>query len=339
MGTYKGIQGYSVQSLASDPTVEDTIGQFWYNSASNVWKVSTEGSGAWATGGALNQGIDLGGYTGIQTAAMYMGGRSPLPTGGTSVIFVETYNGSSWTNTNDLTTAVYKNAGFGTTTAAISAGGQNASNTNQNTTFSWNGTCFTSVPGTLDTARGGIHGTGTSTAGIIAGGLVPANTDLTETYDGSTWSETGNLQTTGNNRSMIGTTTAALCVCGVNPSPPSGLTATESWNGSSWTTVNSTQSPHGEQGSCGTTSSAMIYGGMSTPGETKTLIVEAYDGTSWSETADISTARTQPVSASQSATSATLMAGGTPPGPSTSKSVLCEEWSDPVYAIKTVTTS
>ena len=44
MATYKGIQGYTVQSLASDPSPVVT-GQLWYNSASNVWKVVVDDGG------------------------------------------------------------------------------------------------------------------------------------------------------------------------------------------------------------------------------------------------------------------------------------------------------
>ena len=39
MATYKGIQGYSVQKLASDPAASAaTEGQVWYNTASAVLK-------------------------------------------------------------------------------------------------------------------------------------------------------------------------------------------------------------------------------------------------------------------------------------------------------------
>ena len=46
MSAYKAIEGYTVQSLASDPSASaDTEGQMWYNSTSNVWKavVATNG--------------------------------------------------------------------------------------------------------------------------------------------------------------------------------------------------------------------------------------------------------------------------------------------------------
>ena len=38
MATYKGIKGVKVQSLASDPTAEDTVGKIWYNSTSATLK-------------------------------------------------------------------------------------------------------------------------------------------------------------------------------------------------------------------------------------------------------------------------------------------------------------
>ena len=40
MGTYKGIQGYLVETLASDPTLSEVhVGKLWYNTTSNTWKV------------------------------------------------------------------------------------------------------------------------------------------------------------------------------------------------------------------------------------------------------------------------------------------------------------
>ena len=45
MATYKGIQGYRVESLASDPPAAIGLGQLWYNSASNVWKVIVDDGG------------------------------------------------------------------------------------------------------------------------------------------------------------------------------------------------------------------------------------------------------------------------------------------------------
>ena len=102
MATYKGIQGYTVQSLASDPPAEQSVGQLWYNSASNVWKVGVVGAGAWAAGGDLNIGRPQAQGTGfgIQTAAICAGGNVPPIT-----LKTEQYNGTAWSEVNDLLTA------------------------------------------------------------------------------------------------------------------------------------------------------------------------------------------------------------------------------------------
>jgi len=46
MTAYKGIQGYTVQSLTNDPTAsEDTEGQLWYNSGSGKFKIVVDDGG------------------------------------------------------------------------------------------------------------------------------------------------------------------------------------------------------------------------------------------------------------------------------------------------------
>ena len=91
MATYKGIQGYSVQKLSSDPTASEADGQLWYNSSSAKFKLGTAGTGAWASGGALNtarRGIAAGG-AGARDSALSISGDSP------SKSEVEAYDGTS----------------------------------------------------------------------------------------------------------------------------------------------------------------------------------------------------------------------------------------------------
>jgi hypothetical protein len=46
MSTYKGIQGYSVQSLASDPTPSaDTEGQLYFNTTTQVYRIIVDDGG------------------------------------------------------------------------------------------------------------------------------------------------------------------------------------------------------------------------------------------------------------------------------------------------------
>jgi hypothetical protein len=54
MSEYKGIKGFSIQSLSADPA-DPNIGQVWYNSTSGSWKVtSLTTAGFWATGNNMN---------------------------------------------------------------------------------------------------------------------------------------------------------------------------------------------------------------------------------------------------------------------------------------------
>jgi hypothetical protein len=54
MTTYKGINGFAVQSVGSDPSPLNE-GQVWYNNAGYAFKLaSVTTAGAWATGGNLN---------------------------------------------------------------------------------------------------------------------------------------------------------------------------------------------------------------------------------------------------------------------------------------------
>jgi hypothetical protein len=57
MATYKGIQGFGVETLASDPTEPGSVGQIFYNSTSGTFKTVKPGGapiGTWASGGKVN---------------------------------------------------------------------------------------------------------------------------------------------------------------------------------------------------------------------------------------------------------------------------------------------
>ena len=80
MATYKGIQGYTVQSLTSDPPAEQSVGQLWYNSTTGKFKLSTEGAGAWATANPLSgTGRQQSDMVGTKSAAIIMGGDYTWP--------------------------------------------------------------------------------------------------------------------------------------------------------------------------------------------------------------------------------------------------------------------
>ena len=338
MAEYKGIRGFTIQSLASDPT-NLTAGQIWYNTTSTVLKGYVAGAGAWSSANPCNNKNQGTGNLGTQTAAMYAGGKTGSPTVTTSVDTSETYDGTSWTETNDLTTAVYANAAFGTTTAGVSCGGRNAANTYQDRTEEYDGTCWATAPGTLNNAKAVIKGCGTQTAGLLAGGVpTPINRD-TEIYNGTTWTLVPGTLTTGRNGSAnVGTTTAALSFAGVPPD--TGGSFTEKYDGTSWTAVNGLNTPRGEQAGWGTQTAAMIAAGQSGPGEPRVGNVEQWDGTCWSEVADVATPRkAYPGAGTSGTTAAGVIWGGADTPTSNIGTTATEEWNDPVLSTVTFTAS
>ena len=98
MADYKGIKGFKVQSLASDPSLP--IGQVWYNTAGNVLKYQALGDGTWASGGAIGTRRYAAMGSGISTAGLVFGG-CPNP----GVAITESYNGTAWSEVADLNQA------------------------------------------------------------------------------------------------------------------------------------------------------------------------------------------------------------------------------------------
>ena len=116
MATYKGIQGYTVQKLATDPTAAEAVGQLWYNSTTGAFKIGTQGAGAWAAGGALNTARQQDGGAGASNSnALCFGGQATT----SQMAFNETYNGTTWTEINNLNAARRLIDGIGTTNTCL----------------------------------------------------------------------------------------------------------------------------------------------------------------------------------------------------------------------------
>ena len=204
MATYKGIQGYTVQKLSTDPTASEAGGQLWYNSTSGAFKLGTQGAGAWASGGVLSSPRGEGTGAGTQTAGIAMGGRLVPGSGATVVDVTETYNGTSWTEVNNLTSArrSLSSAKQGTTTASLVFGGDaTGSPTFRDLTESYNGTSW-SEGGDLTLEIESGAGAGTQTAALSFGGGTNPEPTLTtnmQSWDGTSWTD-GNSLNTGRNR-------------------------------------------------------------------------------------------------------------------------------------------
>jgi hypothetical protein len=133
-----------------------------------------------------------------------------------------------------------------------------------------------------------------------------------------------------------GTSTAAQYNGGGATWPGTSIyDVTEQFNGSTWSEVADLNTAREAVGymAPGGQSSSMAIGGK-TPSTVTT--VELWDGTSWSTGTALPSPRSETGTAGSGNTSAVAF-GGT--GPAGSNHAETFDWSDPVYAIKTVTVS
>jgi hypothetical protein len=203
----------------------------------------------------MNQPSGYNGFGGTSTAAVSMCcGASPPSGGNTNMDLSETWDGTCWTNANDMNTGRQQMAGFGAVyTAAIATQG-NSGGPMGGWTESWDGTCWTNVnDGVVDTKN--LCAQGTQAAGMAIGGFPFLNT--TQDWDGTCW--TAGTSYNSGRHAMGGTTqgtpSSALIFGGQGPAP---LTLTESYNGTAWTEVNDMATACYGMGSGGTGNSNAI---------------------------------------------------------------------------------
>jgi len=262
MTTLKQIKGSAIQFLDADPV---------------------EYVGTWSSGGNVNTARAYGGSSGTsRDAAMYFGGYTTP----TNYANTEQYNGTSWTEVNDLSNSRTGLAGFGNSlTSAVAFGGDEFPAPSPRylaDVEEWNGTNWTSGTN-LPAATQQQNGAGTLTAGLAIGGDQPSSPNLTQTleYDGTNWTSGGNLNT-GKQfaRVSCGLQTAAL-IAGA----PGYSATTEQYNGTAWTEVNDLNTAGAQGGGGGTYTSAITSGNQNTASSN----AESWDGTSWTETNNRST--------------------------------------------------
>ena len=184
-------------------------------------------------------------------------------------------------------------SGFGTSTAAVAAGGYLSTpgtpNVPKSEVEEWNGSAW-SEETNLPAARKSAGNCGTLTAGLIFGGssAQPYTANIVTTtfeYDGSSWTAGGALPEGKGQAASGGTQTAAFYAGGVL-APGGRSSKTAFYNGSSWSEgadVATISPSSGGLGATGTTSA-----GLATSGDNLTNI---YDGTAWATSPNYSTAR------------------------------------------------
>ena len=105
-----------------------------------------------------------------------------------TVANTENWNGTSWTEVNDLNTARQNlgGSGQGTNTLALAFGGQTPAPTVYARTEDWNGASWVELAD-LSTGRFNLGGAGTATNALAFGGSTgPAASTASEEWSGST---------------------------------------------------------------------------------------------------------------------------------------------------------
>ena len=307
MSEYKGIKGFQVTTRTEDPT------PFAQALADNPY------GGSWASGGTRNEARGALGGTimGTQTANVAAGGNLS----GSVSANAETYNGSSWTEGNNLNQARRSLMAAGLEPAGRVFGGDTSVNSTGfvATNESYNGTSFTEETD-LNTGAGAGTGIGLTTASLAVGGSTgpgaPNYSNKVENWDGSSWTEVSEINTTRIRGGGAGITTAALFFGG--QAAPGASNSVESWNGSSWTETTEINTARGYVGSAGASyTAALIYGGSPSR-----AITESWDGSSWTEVADLATGQSDNFGIVNGTNLLALSSGG-----ETSPNAVTEEWS------------
>ena len=287
MATYKGISGFNIKSLASDPSnlVE---GEIWYNSTSGALKVAPLVAATWSSGTAF-PGIRWNtSGTGIKTASLTFGGSTgpALPT------FLNTTfegDGSSWTAAPTTPISSINQFSAGIQTATIGGGGLASPGANTTTAYTYNGTTWTGITATPEATKG-AGAAGTSTAAIIFGSDVPSVSINKDSYswNGSSWAEEGALNNDFANGASGGPTESTAFKAGSVFTPPAASNTFETYDGSSWTSGPTLNTPVYQNRGFGSSAECLSIGGYN-----QITGVERFDGSAWTTSPSLAAGRKQ----------------------------------------------
>ena len=266
----------------------------------------SQNTGVWSEINAMNsvrKEHEAGG-NGVNAAIVASGNTPGQPYGSPQT---EEWNGTNWSEVNDMIAGIRQGAGGGTTESFIVFGGtQFPATPYYNPTEEYNGTNW-SDGANMITGRYDLAGMAENTEKALAIGPTK-----TEEYNGSAWTEVNDLITGKSQGTAFGDTTETAYFVGA----PGG--STQYWNGTNWSEVNNTnvQSLAGG-GSHGSANDAIIYGGVHYPYNPGALVTctEAWDGTSWAVRSGLPTAISSVRGAGDNGSTGQLglaVGGGTP---------------------------
>jgi len=342
-----GIQGSGTSTAASfnggdNPSGNNIANLEQFDGSS--WTETTDSNnvrrlGGSSVGSPYNDFIVFGGHVGEPESASAA---------------TEFWNGTAWTELNDLGTAMTNLGGAGTSSSGLSfAGTPQITQTEEWTTtpsatfnqihegqlyFNSTSNAFketiTDIPSTTWASGGNMNtsvqhrqSAGITTAAIAYSGTTSGGrTANVEQYDGSSWTEVGDVNVA---RSQAAGTPAspyssAMFFAGDSGPPNTNQATAESWNGSAWTEVGDLNTARTQ--TCGTGASntaAICVAGSDNPNQSPIVaVVEQYDGSSWTEVGDVNTARRENPLCTGTSTSS-IFAGGYASGGDTNKA---ESW-------------
>jgi hypothetical protein len=304
MAEYKGIKGFKVQTVSTDPAANQYVG------------------GTWSSGGSLNTSRYGNAGAGTLTSGLSIDGFNPSVNA-----LVEEYNGTSWSEIAENNTARAFGVGAGANAEAALFFSGNIPPSLSAANESYNGTAWTEIAD-LATARRNACGAGTQTAAICIGGAnnTPPDTNRlnqVEVWNGTSWTEVAEVNTAGGDAASAGTSTDSI-KAGTSNGP--GVTV-ELWNGTTWTEtteLNTGRYYLRGSGPSGLTDT-LVFGGQTPPGAQ--VVTEKWDGSTWTELSDMASARGAMASTNTTSSEA-WAAGGTSDGGSTYVTTT-EEWSAP----------
>ena len=308
-----------------------------HSTATEEW-VENAPVGAWATGTSYNSARNSAASSGTTTAALIAGGAPGNPSANYSGK-TEIWNGTAWTETNDLVQQRNAIRGVGAnSTLALAMGGGAPGLPVGDTGLveQWNGTSWTEKAD-LSTDKAEVATIGVYDDALCVGGNNPGIAQ-NEKWNGSTWTELADLNQNRGNAVGAGASSTAGIVFGgfISPSPPEYWTEkVEIWNGTSWTETANLNQKRSGAGASGNATSSVVFAGRY-DGNPVNALVEEWNGVSFSETTNLSTARSQPMYAQQGSATDSFAVGGAV-GPLDSMTTAVENWSGSSNLIKVLT--
>ena len=319
MSIYRGIRGFTVQTLSSNPSPL-AEGQLFYNSTTGKFVASVASAlGTWSTGGTLNVARKNLTSAGTQTSAIAFGGDPHTN-------ISEQYNGTAWNTAPTMPTPIQSTGGAGTSsTSAIAFGGDPITTATVFFNGSW------SVVNSMNTAITGPGGGGTATSALSFGGdLLSSYSSNTESYNGS-WTNQPSMNSARKNLGAATANNTTGLAFGAGQ-PADFNDSTESYNGS-WTTVADLNVARGFLAGTGTVTAALAFGGA--PQVSVGPSTESWNGSAWTNVSNMLLGVTNLAGTGSSV--AALGCGGYNPTPAATN--VTQEYNTPAIIASDLTTT